>query len=182
MAPRARLSRVVVTTTALAVVDDGGYEALSLSVVAEELGVGPSALYTHVEGLDGLRQVVAIESLRRLTELVRDAAVGTSGDQALQSAAVAYRRFARDHPGRFTAALRAGDDDEFHAADNELEGVFVLIHRAAGLSDKRAHLAARSTRSAIHGFLVIEHARGPGPHHDDEFEHLIETLCRGLDA
>ena len=132
MAPRPRLSRSGVTSTAIGVVDEGGFAALSLSIVADALGVRPSALYTHVDGLEGLRQAVAVESVRLLSEIVRDAAVGNAGSDALGAAASAYRRYARDHPGRFTAALRAAVDEDFTAADDELQAVFVLIHRAAG--------------------------------------------------
>ena len=180
MAPRARLSRSGVTRTALDVIDDAGFDALSLSIVAEALGVRPSALYTHVDGLEGLRQAVAVESVRLLSEIVRDAAVGSAGSDALGAAAKAYRRYASEHPGRFTAALRAELDDDYTAADDELQGVFFLIHRAAGQADSDAALSARSARSAIHGFLAIEHSRGAGEHHDDEFAHLVAGLCATL--
>ncbi len=178
MAPRVRLSETVVVTTAVEIVDRDGFEALTLSQVAEALGVGPSALYSHVDGLGGLRRVVAVESLRRLTADVRDAAIGTAGDAALHAVAIAYREHSHRHPGRFVATLRASAD-ELGSADEELHGVFVLLHRAAGASDRDAATFARSVRSAIHGFLVLEHSADER-HPDTDFHHLITTLCRGL--
>jgi len=179
MARRSRLSREAVLAAALDVVDEMGFDALTLSVVAENLGVGPSALYSHVDGLDGLRRVVARESSRLLTITVRDAAIGNSGDEALHAVAFAYRSFVLDHPGRFAATVRTrvahpyGTDDDLHA-------VFVLLQQARGASVRDAELAARSARSAIHGFVVLEHNEGAPARHDDEFIYLVETLCRGL--
>ena len=61
---------------AMAIVDADGFDALTLSSVAARLGVGPSALYTHVDGLAGLHHAAGVEATRRLTVEVRDAAVG----------------------------------------------------------------------------------------------------------
>jgi hypothetical protein len=51
--------------------------------------------------------------------------------------------------------------------------------QAMGVDEARASMAARSTRSAIHGFLAIEHPLTDGPA-SAEFEHLLETLQAGL--
>ncbi|NIR34783.1 MAG: TetR/AcrR family transcriptional regulator [Actinobacteria bacterium] len=179
MAPRARLSRTGVVEIAVGVVDRHGYDALNLSVVAEALGVGPSALYSHVDGLDGLRRVVAVESVRRLTCDVRDAAIGTAGDDAVRAVATAYRDFVRRHPGRFAATLQSTGGAERADVDRELHSVFVLLHRAGGHDEQAAELAARSSRSALHGFAVLEHA-DPDGSHDAEFGHLVDLLCRIL--
>lgn len=170
---------------ALAIVDADGYDALSLSSVAASLGVGPSALYTHVDGLDGLRRATAVESTRRLTVTVRDAAIGRAGDDALWAAAVAYRGYARRHPGRFTATLRIVDGgDDIEDARNELDAVFELLSRARGLDEPVAGRTARNTRRAIHGFVVVEHSSPDAPEDDesadDDFEALVEVLCRAV--
>ncbi len=179
MTGRTRLSRARVAAAALEVVDESGFDALSLSLVAESLGVGSSALYSHVDGVDGLRRVVAIEATRHLTGSVRDAAIGQAGDEALRAVAVAYRNFVHRHPGRFTATVRI-DADQLDGADEDLQGVFVLIHQASGATMVEARRAAHSVRCAIHGFLVLEQSSGPGSEHDDGFDHLVETMCRGL--
>ncbi len=178
MSTRPRLSQTVVVSAAIEIVDRHGYEALTLSEVAAALGVGPSALYSHVDGLDGLRQVVAAESVRRLTGVVRDAAIGTAGDDALHAVACAYRDHVHRHPGRFAATVRAAAEG-LDGADDELQGVFVLLHRARGVDEGTEVAAARSVRSAIHGFLVLEHSAGRR-HPDGEFTYLVDTLCRGL--
>ncbi|MDY7100300.1 MAG: TetR-like C-terminal domain-containing protein [Actinomycetota bacterium] len=180
--PRERLTLGGVTEAAIGLVDTSGFEALSLSSLAAELGVRPSALYTYVEGLDGLRYTVAVASTENLTVAVRNAAIGTAGDDALEAIGGAYRGFALGHPGQFASTLlppRAPNDDLARANRGVLD-VFVLVYGAMGLEPDRAHLAARSTRSAIHGFLALEHTAGSTATHDAEYQHLLETLRRGL--
>ncbi len=177
-----RISLDHVTTEALVLIDQAGLDALSLSTVAEALQVGPSALYTHVDGLDGLRSLVAVAATNNLTAEVRNAAIGTSGTDALASMGAAYRGFAHDHPGQFASTLlppRTGEP-ELGAANQALLDVFVLVYGAMGLDPDASKLAARSTRSAIHGFLALEHTTGTTPAHDVEYQHLLDTLSRGL--
>lgn len=178
---RIRLTTDGVTAGAMVLIDEHGYHALSLSAVAEGLGVGPSALYSHVDGLDGLREVVAIEATRRLTEAVRNAAIGNSGDDAIRAVAQAYRSFAVDHPARFEATVQVRHSspgmDHVRA---ELDAVFSLLSRARGLREPQIDFAARHLRSAIHGFLVLQvHGRDPA-HADADYEALIDGLCRTL--
>lgn len=178
---RVRLTTTTVTTTAIALVDEAGFDALTLSAVARDLGVGPSALYTHCEGLHGLRHLVAVAATVNLTSQVRNAAIGQAGDDALTSIGEAYRRFAQEHPGQFASTLRPPDptNAELAAATELLLDVFILVFRAMGLAGDDSMLAARSTRSAIHGFLAIGHLRA-GDTAGDEFDHLLETLRGGL--
>lgn len=180
--PRVRIDLRRLTVEALTVVDRDGLDALTLSAVASALDVGPSALYTHVDGLDGLRCLVAAAATRNLATEVRTAAIGTAGDRALTAMGVAYREFALGHPGQFASTLLPPqtDDDELAVADADLTDVFVLVYGGMGLTPDASRLAARSTRSAIHGFLALEHTTGTTPAHEAEYHHLLETLQRGL--
>lgn len=164
---------------AMAVVDAEGFDALTLSRVASRLGVGPSALYTHVDGLSGLHHAAGVEATRLLTVEVRDAAVGRAGDDALGAVAGAYRAYAKRHPGRFTATLRVVQvDPAMDAVNAELDAVFVLLSEARGLSGAAAGRVARNARRAIHGFVVVEHSTGPAAHTDADYRALVQSLCR----
>ena len=177
-----RISLDQITSESLALVDRDGFDALSLSNVADGLGVGPSALYTHLDGLDGLRHLVAVAATDNLTSDVRNAAIGTSGETALSAMGAAYRGFAQGHPGQFASTLlppRSADDD-LAKANESLVDVFALVYGAMGMDRSESHLAARSTRSAIHGFLALEHtSAGPSSANDAEYQHLLDTLQRG---
>lgn len=177
-----RLNISVVVDEAIELVDRDGFDALSLTSVASELDVGPSALYTHLDGLEALRYLVAVRATDNLTDDVRHAAIGTAGDAALASMGSAYRRFALDRPGQFASTLLPpkSDDDDLARANRALDDLFVLVYTAMGLDPARAHLAARSTRSALHGFLALEHNAGTTPDHEDEYLFLLDVLRLGL--
>lgn len=181
MSPR-RLNLSVVLDRAIDLVDRNGFDALSLSSVAGELDVGPSALYSHLDGLEALRYLVAVRATDNLATEVRHAAIGTAGDAALAAMGTAYRRFALDRPGQFASTLLPpkSDDDDLARANRALDGIFVLVYTAMGLDADRAHLAARSTRSAIHGFLALEHNAGTTPDHRTEYLFLLDVLRLGL--
>lgn len=178
------LTLSAITDAAIDIVDREGFEALSLSSVADELGLGPSRLYTHIDGLDGLRYLVATTATNNLTTQVRNAAIGIGGDHALTAIGRAYRSFANEHPGQFASTLLppSGEHDDLTAANQELLEVFVFVYNAMGLSPADSHLAARSTRSALHGFLALEHNSGTSNNHEAEYHHLLATLQHGLAA
>lgn len=180
--PKKRVSLAALTSAAIVVADRDGFEALTLNGVAAELDVAASTLYSHTDGLDGLKALVAVAGTRNLTEAVRDSAVGTSGLDALTAMASTYRRFALDHPGQFASTLLPprSDLDELATANAALIEVFVLVYRAIGLTDENARLAARAMRSAIHGFLALQRTRGSDSDHDAEYRFLLDALQRGL--
>jgi len=177
-----KLSLNGLTSVALALVDRSGFAALNLSAVASDLEVGPSALYTHVSGLTGLRHLVAVASIRGLTEQVRDAAIGVSGHGALTAIGHAYRSFALEYPGRFASTLLPplGDEQQLAETNESLLGVFIMVYGAMGLPSEASYMAARCCRSAIHGFLALENVTGTGPTHDAEYDHMLDALARGL--
>lgn len=179
--PRVTIDVDLIVTTALAVVDAGGPDALSLSSVARELGVGPSALYTHVDGLSGLHEATAAASTRQLAAELRDAAIGRAGDDAVRSVAVAYRSYAVAHPGRVTTTARAEATPALDHARTEVDGIFTLLAVAQGLGHDDAARAGRNARRALQGFVVSEQS-GDDEIDDDDYDAFITVLCRMLDA
>ena len=103
---RGRILPGGVVDTAIVLIDREGFEALSLSAVAEVLRVRPSALYGHVGGLDQLRDRIAVTATNHLTSAVGAAAMGVAGSNALDAIGHAYRGFAHGHPGQYSAILR----------------------------------------------------------------------------
>ena len=142
----------------------------------------PISAVHHVDGLAGLRYLVAAQSTTNLATAIRNAAVGVAGDGALEAIGTAYRHFAHTNAGQFASTFLppTSDNDDLANANRSLLDVFVLVYRAMGLTPDHSQLAARSTRSAIHGFCALELASGTTPNHDAEYHHLLETLRRGL--
>ena len=91
------LTRDLVVGAAVDLVDERQLYDVGISSVAESLGVQPSALYHHVENLEALRTAVAAVAVERLAEVLRDAAVGRSGADAVRPIADAYRMLSLIH-------------------------------------------------------------------------------------
>src|SRR5262252_5520243 len=101
--PRAGLSTDGVVDIALAVVDEQGPEALSLSVVAARSGEAAPSLYKHVASVAELRSRVAARVLAEMTEVATAAVLGLSGDAAITALMRRLRAYAVEHPARYLA-------------------------------------------------------------------------------
>jgi AcrR family transcriptional regulator len=180
---RVRILPGGIVDTAITLVDREGFEALNLSTVANELGVRPSALYAHVDGLAQLRDQIAVVATQHLTTIVGSAAMGVAGTRALDAMGHAYRGFAHEYPGQYGSMLRTAAEDniELLTATQQLHDVFARVFLGAGFDATDADLAAGSTRSAIHGFVALEHVGGSTPLHDERYDHLLQALHRGLE-
>jgi AcrR family transcriptional regulator len=184
--PRRGLDTGQVVDEAARIADADGVGAVTLARVAETLGVRAPSLYNHVDGHGGLMRLLSLRSLAELTEVVRDAAVGRSGEDALAAIAHAYRAYATSHPGRYATTVRAPDpgDDQLIALATRTVSVIVAVLAAWGLQGDDAIHEVRLVRSALHGFATIEAEGGFGIplDLDQSFELLIATLIAGLNA
>jgi len=179
---RAGLTPSSVVEAALALVDDGGPDALTLAGVADRLGVRGPSLYNHVDGLDDLRERTAARALRDLA----DALEVVADDEDPRALLVAYRRWAGHHPSRYALlpVVPAPDDAATSAPSVRLVGLVTAWAGRFGLHGDDAVHAARTLRSAMHGFCTIETAGGFGLPVDVEesFRVLTDLLVAGLRA
>jgi AcrR family transcriptional regulator len=178
------LDRAVVVDTAARAADRSGLDGLTLGGVAGELGVRTPSLYNHVAGLPGLRRELALRGVRELGDRLRDAAVGLAGEDALFELAAAYRAYAGERPGLYEALQRApapGDAELRAAADDALRPVLAVL-RGYGLEGDAAIHAARSVRSALHGFAELESVGGFGIDLDPDESHrwMVAALSAGM--
>lgn len=177
--PRAGLTTEIVTAEAATIADDVGFEHLTLAGVAERFGVAVPSLYKHVNGLGGLRREVATLAIRELGQALTSA-VEASPDDPLPALAHAYRDFARAHPGRYAATVRAPDPDDADAiaASDAVLATVLSVMAGYGSSGPDAIDATRALRAALHGFVTLETAGGFGLPRDVDrsFERLVELL------
>ena len=182
--PRQRIDPAELTAIAARIADADGLAELTLAKVADGLGVQSSALYNHVDGVDGLRRALSIGATKNLASCLRDAAVGRAGSDAINAVARQYRAFAREHPGQYAAALLCppAEDPELEKARSAVIETFARIIEAMGVTGDDAIHAARAVRSAVHGFVDLEASDAlihPADR-DESFEHVLELVARGL--
>jgi AcrR family transcriptional regulator len=179
--PRAGLSPEVVGSEAARLADEMGFERLTLAAVAERFGVAVPSLYKHVDGLDGLKRDLSARAVRELGDALAAAIDDADGDK-LRALADAYRLFAKSHPGRYAATLRAPDEeDPEHIAASEavLATVFGVLSDY-GLTGDDAVDATRALRAAMHGFVSLEAAGAFGMPQD--VDRSYARLVRAIDT
>lgn len=180
---RVGLTTQRVVSVAADLVDRDGPAALTLAGLAARLEVRAPSLYSHVGGIDELRRLIGLQALDLFAEAGREAAIGRSGADALRHIARAYRETARAHPGMyaFIQAARPGDHEWGKRSERVLAPLFAALG-GMGLEGDRMIHAARTVRSALHGFVILENGDGFGlaQQVDVTFTEMIETLINGL--
>ena len=189
MQPRTRLDQNAVVQAAADLVDEEGVEALTLSRLADRLGIRPPSLYNHIDSLGDLYRRLAIVNALSLGDRMGHAAIGKSGVQALTAIAEAYRGYIKQNPGVYLASLRASrnleqPDPDLTTAEDQAVRVVLMVTNSFGLDGENAIHAVRGLRSLVHGFTTLEIAGGFGlkVDCDESFRRLVEIYTAGLQA
>src|SRR3954468_19600438 len=105
MATRLGLDRRTVLAAAVAIVDRQGTSALTMTKLADELGIRLPSLYAHVRSQGDLRRELWLWAVAALGARVGEVVMGRSGEDALPAFATEPRDYARRNPGRYQLTL-----------------------------------------------------------------------------
>lgn len=185
-AVRQRLNRALVIDIAAGIADAEGLDAVTLQRIANDSGVKQPALYRHVSGIDDLLEQLALRARAALTNDLTLAHTGRSRDEAVRAVSAAWRAFVQQHPGLYSATDRVPSVGN-PTIEQSLAGVVqTLVNALSGyrLSTEQRGQCARTLRSALHGFCVLEKDRGhPEPYAVNEgLDNLVDLFCRGVEA
>jgi AcrR family transcriptional regulator len=179
--PRAGLTEARVVEEGERIADEVGLQHLTLAALAERLGVRQPSLYKHIAGIDGLRHSMALHAKQELAGVLGRAAVGRARGEAITAMARAYRAWAHDYPGRYSAAQQApviGDVDDEIASAAVVQVAFDVM-TGYELRGNDAVDAIRALRAALHGFVTLEAGGGFGMPVDVDrsFDRLVGGLA-----
>jgi AcrR family transcriptional regulator len=182
-----RLDRQAVLHAAVNLVNEEGIAALTLSRLADELGIRSPSLYNHVDGLPGLQRELAVMNARLIADRLSEAAIGKSGSELFMSVAQAFRNYVKEYPGLYMSSLRSSGnqavpDQELIREEERSLKVGLAVMASLGLQEEDAIHALRGFRSMVHGFATLEVAGGFGlpQDRDESFRRLAESLLAGL--
>jgi AcrR family transcriptional regulator len=145
----AGLDRDDVVDAALALVEAGGGEALTMRKLAAELGVAPTTIYWHVGNRDDLvLALVQRQAERQATTKVR----GDTPSERIASAARNIWDNALAHRNVTALASQAGATT---LLELPLEIALVAELEAAGLRGEAARDGLRSVLACVAGFLIM---------------------------
>ena len=177
-----RLDVALVLTAAAQLVDRDGPEALTLTSLANELGIKPPSLYAHVESLAALRKQTAVLGLEELERALLRAGFAKTAEAALHAMFRAYREFGLKRPGLYaTTYLWTGPENPKALEISSRIGSAVmqaLDPLFDGLEKEERIHRLRIMRVALHGFTSLESAKAFWEPTDlgDTFQHLLNSL------
>lgn len=179
-----RLNHEQVLLAAEELVDREGWRDLTMTKLANELGVKVPSLYNHVDSLEALRAELQSRTLRQLGAALNRKAMGRTGATAFRALAETVRRFANEHPGRYDLAMQAASDlDELTAATADAGAALAAVVRSYGIDDPGFEIQL-SAFAAMHGVLTLEHT-GFFPSvidTDRVFETVLDMVLTMLDT
>ncbi|MBT8240867.1 MAG: WHG domain-containing protein [Acidimicrobiia bacterium] len=181
---RQALTTEIVVDTATDIANAEGLDAITLTRVAKHLDASQPALYRHVDNYDALIRLLGLRGRDVLFTRLTESAVGLSGDDAVKAMGRAWRQTVKDVPGLYAATDRypCAGDHELEAAVDRIVNLLGQALISFDLSDDDRVHAARTLRSAFHGFAHLEAGDGHPLEQDldETFEHLLDLLCAGI--
>ncbi|WP_379152151.1 TetR/AcrR family transcriptional regulator [Paenibacillus sp. sgz5001063] len=184
MSPRAGLDTHTLILEAAGIADEQGIEGVTLAALAARLGVRSPSLYNHINGLQGLRSLLAVHGLELLFTAMSAAVDGLRGDSAVHAMGQAYVDFARQRPGLYETTLRAPEEGnpELEKASEQVLSLIIGVLSGYELGTEGELHAVRGLRSLLHGFAALENKGGFGMPLDTNvsLSLLISTFIAGI--
>ncbi|MFF5773283.1 TetR/AcrR family transcriptional regulator [Streptomyces californicus] len=137
--------------------EEDGSAALSLRAVARRAGVSATAPYRHYSDREALVSAVAAEGYRELAEHLARAHPAPSTPDELAAVAVAYVRFALEHPALFRAMFAEPCDptSEERVAATEAISAYVRTIVGAAFPGVDAEALSTTVWALVHGLAFL---------------------------
>ena len=121
----------------------GGARFFNARQARNKPGVKAPSLYNHIACLQTLKMHLTARAFSLLLDQTRDAMAGIAGEQTLVAFGQTQRRFAKVHPGLWSAVKlphSGWNEAAQHAADAYLALALLLIHSTLDLIHFRSDL------------------------------------------
>ncbi len=151
------LNRQIIVTEAIRMVEEQGYDRLSVRELASRLGIKPASLYNHIDGIEDLSVSIAEEVGERLEHELVCASAGKGAEDAIRGAARAYLAFATEHYQLYRALIRVpkADTERHRTVGAKSFACFMKILHGYGLDPEVELNLVRMLRSFLHGFVEL---------------------------
>lgn len=181
---REKVTKQAILQVSTKIVNQQGFEALTLAKVAKALKIKTPSLYNHLSGLKELRYVLTLDALNQLKHAITSAAVGSSGEKALKAIGLAQIQFMRENPGLYELTISIPDscDPQIAQVSSEIISIFLRVLEPYHLSEASAIHFVRGLRALSHGFSTLERQGGFNMNIplEKSIDLAFDTLIRGL--
>ena len=156
--------RRLIVTTARAVAESEGWDAVTTRRLSTEIEYSQPVLYKHFSGMEQIADAVAVEGFGELAQAIK-----VSGG-SLAEVARTYLEFARANPAVYDAMFTRATGLRFAAEDTppELETAFAEMRRAIGevAGGRDADTLTEVFWASLHGLVTLTRAGRLRPDHD----------------
>ena len=178
------INEEIIIETAASIVNEIGFENLSLKIIAEKLNIKSPSLYNHISSLDEIKSKLMVYGWKQMEERMIDSAVGVSGYEALRNMCNVFFDYATSNKGVFTAMLwyNKFENDEKEKATERLFNIIFKIMKSLDISDANINHIIRTLRAFLEGFslLVNNNAFGNPISIKESFDLSLEVIINGI--
>lgn len=163
MSPRIGLNFNELLKTAIQIVDNEGWDHLTISYLAKQLTIQPPSIYNHVKNLDELKNSIALYGIQALYKELH-ASISDQSKEAIFALAIAYIHFARKHPGLYESTLSSTHTvgEQYTLVANQILALIFEVLKPYDLNEIEQIHIVRGLRSILHGFVSLEDHDGFG--------------------
>ncbi|MGW6506654.1 TetR/AcrR family transcriptional regulator [Streptomyces niveus] len=180
MSPRAGLTTDRLVRAGAELADEVGFEQVTVSALARQFDVKVASLYSHLKSSQDLKTRIALLSLEEMADRLSTALAGRAGKDALAAYGHVYRDYAREHPGRYTAARLTLDPETAAASAGPRHSQMArAILRGYDLTEPDETHAVRLLGSVFHGYISLETAGGfshSSPASDETWAWIVDRV------
>ncbi len=156
--PRQGLTRETVVQTAAFLVEENGYENLTLHKLAAKLNIKPASLYTHIKGIDELYRSLSYLSLSQLSAKMLNAVKGKEPGEALRAIAVSYYDYAKKNPEMYRIIMKVPHSNSEELVETGRNVKSILFEVLSQYTKEKTKIIyySRYYHSILHGFVSLE--------------------------
>jgi AcrR family transcriptional regulator len=176
--------RQLITTTARALAEQEGWDAVTTRRLSTEIEYSQPVLYKHFSGMEEIVASVAVQGFRELADALASARTrAVDGPDAVARVAHAFIGFADDHPVLFDAMFVRPTTLRFAANDTpaELTTAFGELRAAVELvaGGRDSDTLAEVWWAGLHGLVTLDRSGRLRPDHRAA---RIDLLINGVVA
>lgn len=157
---RRGLTRDLIVQEAIRLVEDEGYENLSMRNLAKRLEVKAASLYNHIKTVEELHTEICMKVVDDFFQAQKDAMEGKNAEDSVMALALAYRKLANEKRSVYDIAIalpREGDM-ELYEKRKDFSRVVIEAMDKFALTDEQKLYWQRILRVSMHGFVSLEQA------------------------
>lgn len=183
--PRIGLTRDKVIRTAAMLANERGLSAVTITTLAEYLGIKKPSLYNHVKSQEDIYYGIMVYGWTEGAQVIVDEIDDDEPKEALKAYARKFYDYAVNNKGIFDAMLwyNKYDSEELIQATEKIYEFFFRQTDKLGIDRTVANHILRTYRSFLEGFvLLVNHKSFSNPIPIDEsFEISLDVLISGME-